>query len=48
MLSARGRGEVRGGQLDQKILGTEGANHNHNYFSNEENIFIDPAVFTIC
>lgn len=47
MLSARGRGEVRGGQ-DQKMLGTEGSNHNHNYFSNEENIFIDPTVFTIC
>lgn len=47
MLSARGRGEVRRGQ-DQKILGTEGSNHNHNYFSNEENLFIDPEVFTIC
>lgn len=47
MLSARGRGEVRRGQ-HQKILGTEGSNHNHNYFSNEESIFIDPAVLTIC
>ena len=47
MLSARGRGEVRRGQ-DQKILGTEGSNHNQNYFSNEETLFIDPAVPTIC